>query len=76
MKEKSLNPEGLVQLKCFIYASIISADNEKYTEDVKQEVMRRYKDAGEDITNNSLDWEYIFEPLGEDADKYIQLMKS
>lgn len=59
-----------------MYASIISADNEKYTEDVKQEVMRRYKDAGEDITNNSLDWEYIFEPLGEDAEKYIQLMKS
>lgn len=76
MKEKSLNPEDLVQLKCFVYTSIISADNDKYTESVKQEVMRRYKDAGEDITNNNLDWEYIFEPLGEDADKYIQLMKS
>lgn len=76
MKEKSLNLEGLVQLKCFVYASIISADNDEYAENVKQEVIRRYKDAGEDITNNSLNWEYIFEPLGEGADKYIQLMKS
>lgn len=61
-------------LKYFVFASIISADNDLYTEEVKQDIIRRYdvyKDKGFDKT----DWEYVLEPLGEDAGKYIQLMK-
>lgn len=30
------------ELKYFAFASIISAENDRYTEDVKQEVIRRY----------------------------------
>ena len=51
------------ELKCFVFASIISADNDKYTEDVKQEVIRRY-----DIerNNENKDWAFILEPIGAD----------
>ena len=46
------------EIRCFIYASITSADNDKYTEEAKQEVMTRYKQPGE------RDWDYILEPIG------------
>lgn len=55
--------EGLEELRCFLFASIISADNDRYTEDVKQEVMRRY-DLEEN--NDHKDWEFILEPIGPD----------
>lgn len=50
-------------LKCFVFASIISAENDKYTEDVKQEVIRRH-----DIerNNENKDWVFILEPIGAD----------
>ena len=51
-----------------MFASIISADNEAYTEDVKQEIISRYN-------KDNPNWEYILEPLGGDADMYIKLMK-
>lgn len=50
-------------IQCLTFASIISADNDKYTEDTKQEVIYRYeleKDSAE------IDWEFVLEPLGED----------
>ena len=51
------------QLKIFTFASIISADNDRYTEDVKQEVMRRYD---LEINNSHKDWSFILEPIGAD----------
>lgn len=51
------------ELKCFAFASIISAENDRYTEEVKQEVIRRY-----DIERNKekKDWTFILEPIGAD----------
>lgn len=56
-------------LKYFILGSIISADNDKYTEDVKQEIIQRMKKDPEN-------WSYILEPLGEHASKYVELIES
>ncbi len=50
------------ELKNLIFGSIISADNTKYTEDVKQEVIYRYKLQDE----ADPDWEFVLEPLGAD----------
>lgn len=51
------------ELRAFLFASIISAENDHYTEDVKQEVIRRY-----DIERNNdhKDWGFILEPIGAD----------
>lgn len=54
-------------LKCMILGSIISADNDKYPEDLKQEVMKRMEVSPNDIP-------YILEPLGEESEKYIKLL--
>ena len=49
------------QLKWFVFGSIISADNDEFTEDQKQEVMRRYdKYKNKDIT---IDWVDVLEPV-------------
>jgi hypothetical protein len=55
----------------FTIASIISAENEEFTEDVKQAVIKNldgYKDS------EKHDWKKILEPLGEDAYKYIEFL--
>lgn len=51
------------ELRSYLFASIISAENDNYTEDVKQEVIRRY-----DIEKNNehKDWQFILEPIGAD----------
>lgn len=54
--EQTIDIEGM---KAFVFASIISAENEEYSEEVKQEIMRRY---GEDKTN----WKYILEPIEDE----------
>jgi len=61
------------ELKYFIYASIISADNEEFTEDQKQEVMRRF-DLEEDIPFDDKDWKFILEPV-DNSDKLLKLFK-
>lgn len=66
-----MDKEGL---KYFLFVSIISADNDSYTEDVKQDIMQRY-DKYKDCDFDSVEWEYVLEPLGDDADRYIKLMK-
>lgn len=49
------------QLKWFVFGSIISADNDEFTEDQKQEVMRRYdKYKNKDI---AIDWVDVLEPV-------------
>ena len=68
MKELS-SEEHLEFLKCLLLGSLISADNDEYPEDVKQEIMVRMKECPED-------WPYIFEPLDKDAEKYVKLMNS
>lgn len=50
----------LEELKNYLYVSIISADNEEFTEDQKQEVIRRYK-----LTKDDPDWQFILEPVDE-----------
>lgn len=60
--------EQLELLKNFIYISIISADNDEYTEETKQEVIRRYHEA------DMKDWSYILDPLGEDKYKYMKIL--
>ena len=62
------------ELKRFVYVSIISADNDEFTEDVKQEILHRF-DKNKDINQ---DWEYVLEPI-EDVDKrnrLVSLLKS
>lgn len=66
-----MDKEGL---KYFIFSSIISADNEYYTEYAKQDVIRRY-DKYKECEFDDVDWEYVLKPLGEDAEKYVKLMK-
>ena len=55
-------------LKNLVYVSIISADNDKYTEEVKQEIISRYHSVGDS------DWSYVLDPLGEDKYKYMKLL--
>ena len=51
------------EIKCFTLASIISAENDRYTEDQKQEVIYRYELEKE---QEHPDWEFILEPIGPD----------
>lgn len=66
------------QLKYFVFASIVSADNDEYTEDVKQEIMNRFgvdKDSGKEWDNYN--WEYILEPIGNknEIQRIIEIIK-
>ena len=68
---EAVSIEDIDQLKNFMFVSLISADNSGYSEDVKQEVLHRYN-----VCKNAdcTDWEYILEPLGEDAEGYINIL--
>lgn len=55
------------EVRNMIFASIISADNDKYSEDAKQEVIHRYKQPGK------RDWQYILEPINDES--YVELLK-
>lgn len=59
-------------IKASIYGSIISADNTDYTEEQKQESMRRYELCGSDK-----DWEFILKPFEKPngKNKLIDLFK-
>lgn len=58
-------------IKYIVLASIISADNDKYTEDIKQEVLSRMKYG--DIDKLDLNW--VLDPLPKvDKEKYIELL--
>lgn len=48
-------------IKNFLFASIISADNYRLTEEVKQSIISRYKDA-----EHKEEWEYILEPIEDE----------
>ena len=71
---RKLNDEEHKQLlKILVFTGIISADNDEYTEEVKQEVIRRYY---EQKGNQPLDWSVILDPLGEDKYKYMKILAS
>lgn len=61
----------MTELSNFLFVSIISADNDRYPEDIKQEILRRYDLCKE---HGTLDWEYILEEL-EDKDRYIKIFE-
>lgn len=61
--------EELEQAKNLMLVSLISADNKRYSEEVKQEIIKRMEEKPKQ-------WEYIFEPLGENAEKWVTLMNT
>ena len=52
--------ETMSSVQCLILGSIISADNDEYTEEQKQEVISRYNEAKE---THKYDWCKILEPV-------------
>lgn len=69
--------ERRVVLKSMLFASIISADNDEFTEDVKQEILTRHKEASKgfkSILDSNIDWEYVLEPLNNT--KLVEIMKA
>ena len=61
--------------KYFVFASIISAENDSLTEEVKQDIISRYDKYRHDSEDwNSYDWEYILDPIG-DKEKIQRLVK-
>ena len=63
--------ESKEMMRNLLYISIISADNDEYDEDIKQSIISRYNENKGDP-----DWWYVFEPLGEDREKYVKLMEA
>ena len=55
-----MEQKDLEELRCFLFVSIISAENDEFTEDQKQEVIRRYE-----LTKDDPDWRFILEPVDE-----------
>lgn len=68
--------EHLAMLKSMLLTSIISADNDEYTEEVKQTVISRLNEEdkyGSKISPD-INWDYVFAPLGEAGKYAIKLM--
>lgn len=61
-------------LKYFVFASIISADNDEFTEEVKQEIISRYNP---DEKWEDHDWRHVLEPIGDNdkIDKLVSILK-
>lgn len=57
-------------MQYLVFASIISADNDKYTEEQKQEVISRY-DKSKGLNQ---DWKYVLEPV-DSTGKLAELFK-
>lgn len=70
--------ERAVMLKSLLFGSIISADNDEFTEEVKQEVIERHKEEDHygSMISSQINWEYVLEPLGEVAEWAAKIMKS
>lgn len=77
---KNINTEEDKQmLKSLIFVSLISADNDRYSEEIKQEILTRYDSAKQGYDNpidSDIDWDWVFAPLGDNAEKYSKLMKA
>lgn len=61
----SENPEE--ELMCILFASLISADNQSLTEEVKQEMISRYEKVRK--SGKNIDWTHLIEPVFDD-EKY------
>lgn len=61
------------ELKIFLFTSIISADNDELSEEVKQEILSRSEDLNFDTAN----WKYILEPIEDEVyrNKMIELLE-
>jgi hypothetical protein len=57
------------EMKCFVLGSVISADNDEFTEEEKQGVIARMKDFGLDQ-----DWVYVLQPI-KDEEKREKLIR-
>lgn len=66
-------PEEVVALKCLVFTGLISADNDEYPEELKQEILHRYG-VYEDFKDKN--WDYILDPLGKDKEKYMKILGS
>lgn len=65
-------------IRALVYGTLISADNTEYTEEQKQESMRRYDLAAAGEKNwDKLDWEFILEPFEspDSKNKLVDLFK-
>lgn len=65
-------------IRALIYGSLISADNPDYTEEQKQESMRRYELCTSDESDwDKVDWEFILEPFEkpDSKNKLIDLFR-
>lgn len=69
--------DAAVMLKSLLFGTIISADNDEFTEEVKQEVIKRHKEEDHygSIISDQIDWDYVLEPLGEAAKGAVKIMK-
>lgn len=77
LSRTSSEAEHRVMLKSMLFASIISADNDEFTEDVKQEILTRHKEASkgfESILDSNINWEYVLKPLNNP--KLVEIMKA
>lgn len=65
------------QLMYIVFASIISADNDKLDEDTKQAIIAKYEAETKDEPS-VLDWDKILDPVKDDElrNKYIELLKA
>lgn len=61
-------------LRDLVFVSLISADNDEYTEEVKQDILSRFNKAGGDI-NKVEDWDWVLDPLGNDKGRYVKLLQ-
>ena len=62
---------SIEEIRNFMFVSIISADNDEYTEEQKQEVLNRYNlEEGVEDKN----WDFILEPV-DDTGKLAKLFK-
>lgn len=61
------------ELKIFLFTSIISADNDELSEEVKQEILSR----SEDLNFENANWKYILEPIEDEVyrNKMIDLLE-
>lgn len=63
-------------LKNMLLASLISAENDEYSEDTKQEILSRYNKYKDDDV-----WDYILTPLSDEGvsqetiDEYVRILR-
>lgn len=57
-------------IRALIYGTLISADNDNYTEEQKQESIRRYELSKSAVKEGEdLDWNFILEPFEDPNNK-------